>query len=143
MAVPYDGVDPENTRKVRFSEILYRIPAACRGGDEILTDVEQNVYRKEKQMMKDTLEVLNPVADMPSEMVKPAIRPLSLDGKRVGLYWNYKPGGNFALEHVGEEIKARFNVASIKMYSSPRPVLKSVLDAVKSECDVVVGATGD
>ena len=94
-------------------------------------------------MMKDALEVLNPVADMPSEMIKPAIRPLSLDGKRVGLYWNYKPGGNYALERVGEEIKARFKVVCVKMYSSPRPVLKSVLDAVKSECDVLVGATGD
>jgi hypothetical protein len=93
--------------------------------------------------MKDTLEVLNPVADMPSEMVQPAARPLSLEGKRVGLYWNYKPGGNYALERVGEAIKARFNVMSVKMYSSPRPVLKSVLDAVKNECDVLVGATGD
>ena len=100
-------------------------------------------YGKEKQMMIDNFEVLNPVAEMPSERVKPAIRPLGLDGKRVGLYWNYKPGGNYALERVGEEIKARFNGVSVKLYSSPRPVLKSVLDAVKSECDVVVGASGD
>lgn len=94
-------------------------------------------------MVADKLEVFNPVADMPSEKVKPAIRPLSLDGKRVGLYWNFKPGGNFALERVGEGIKARFKGVSVKMYSSPRPVRKSVLDAVKSECDVLVGSTGD
>ncbi len=93
--------------------------------------------------MLDKLEVLNPVADLPSEPLKPAPRPTSLDGKRVGLYWNYKPGGNYALERVGEQIKQRFKGVSVKMYSSPRPVLKSVLDAVKSECDVVVGATGD
>jgi hypothetical protein len=99
-------------------------------------------YGKEKQMI-DKLEVLNPVADMPSERVKPAIRPLSLDGKRVGLYWNYKPGGNYALERVGEEIKARFSGVNVKLYPSPRPVPKSVLDAVKSECDVLVGSTGD
>jgi hypothetical protein len=98
---------------------------------------------KEELIMLDKLEVLNPVADLPSEPLKPALRPQSLDGKRVGLYWNYKPGGNYALERVGEQIKARFKAASVKMYSSPRPVLKSVLDAVKSECDVVVGATGD
>jgi hypothetical protein len=91
----------------------------------------------------DKLEVLNPVADMPSEKVIPAIRPLSLDGKRVGLYWNYKPGGNYALERVGEEIKARFDGVTVKLYPSPRPVPQSVLAAVKSECDVLVGSTGD
>jgi hypothetical protein len=111
---------------------MYALPMSRKSAD-----------RKEKQMMNDALEVLNPVADMPSEMIKSAIRPLSLDGKRVGLYWNYKPGGNHALERVGEEIKARFNVTSVKMYSSPRPVLKSVLEAVKNECDVIVGSTGD
>jgi hypothetical protein len=106
------------------------------------TSKKVNIERRNK-MVADKLEVLNPVADMPSESVKPAIRPLSLDGKRVGLYWNYKPGGNYALERVGEAIKERFNGVSVKMYPSPRPVPKSILDAVKSECDVVVGSTGD
>ena len=94
-------------------------------------------------MATNKIEVLNPVAELSSDMVKPAIRPQSLDGKRVGLYWNYKPGGNYALEAVGEEIRARFNVASVQLYCSPRPVLKNVLDAVRSECDVVVGASAD
>ena len=93
--------------------------------------------------MLDKLEVLNPVATFGSQRIKPALRPLSLDGKRVGLYWNFKPGGNYALERVGEEIKARFKDVSVKMYPSPRPVPKSVLSAVKNECDVVVGATAD
>lgn len=94
-------------------------------------------------MTLDKLEVLNPVAPADSRRIKPALRPSSLDGKRVGLYWNYKPGGNFALERVGDEIKARFKGASVKMYPSPRPVPRSVLDTVKSECDVVVGSTAD
>ena len=96
-------------------------------------------------MMLDKIEVLNPVAEMPpaSQNVKPAPRPSTLEGKRVGLYWNYKPGGNYVLERVGEEIKTRFKGASVKMYPSPRPVPQSILDAVKNECDVVVGATAD
>ena len=96
-------------------------------------------------MMLDKIEVLNPVAEMPpaSQNVKPAPRPSTLEGKRVGLYWNYKPGGNYVLERVGEEIKTRFKGVSVKMYPSPRPVPQSILDAVKNECDVVVGATAD
>ena len=94
-------------------------------------------------MTLDKLEVLNPVALTGSRRTRPALRPPSLDGKRVGLYWNYKPGGNYALDRVGDEIKARFKGVSVKMYPSPRPVPQSVLDAVKNECDVVVGATAD
>ena len=95
--------------------------------------------------MVRTLEVLNPVAELPveSQRIKPAVRHPSLDGKRVGLYWNFKPGGNYALERVGEEIKARFKDVSVNLYSAPRPVPKSVLNAVKNECDVVVGSTAD
>ncbi|MEK7877881.1 MAG: hypothetical protein AAB325_17025 [Pseudomonadota bacterium] len=98
---------------------------------------------KEERMMLDKLEVLNPVASTDTRRIKPALRPPSLDGKRVGLYWNYKPGGNYALDRVGEEIKARFKGVSVKMYPSPRPVPQSVLNAVRSECDVVVGSTAD
>jgi hypothetical protein len=96
-------------------------------------------------MMLDRIEVLNPVAEMPSasQNVDPAPRPPSLDGKRVGLYWNYKAGGNYALERVDEEIKARFKEVGVKLFPSPRPVPQETLDAVKRECDVVVGATGD
>ena len=93
----------------------------------------------------ETLEVLNPVADMPadSKSMKAAPRPTTLDGKTVGLYWNFKPGGKDALERVGEAIKARFKDVTVKMYSAPRPVPKSVLAAITSECDVVVGSTAD
>jgi hypothetical protein len=93
----------------------------------------------------ETLEVLNPVAELPaaSRSVNPAPRPTTLDGKRVGLYWNYKPGGKDALERVGEAIKARFKDVTVKTYSAPRPVPKKVLDALVSECDVVVGSTAD
>lgn len=94
-------------------------------------------------MTLDKLEVLNPVALTGLRKIDPAVRPTSLEGKRVGLYWNYKPGGNHALDRAGEEIKRRFKGVSVKMYPSGRPVPKSVLDAVKSECDVVVGSTAD
>ena len=96
-------------------------------------------------MMLDRIEVLNPVAEMPpaSQNIEPAPRPPSLEGKRVGLYWNYKAGGNYALERVEEEIRARFKDASVTLYPSPRPVPQETLHAVKRECDVVVGATGD
>jgi hypothetical protein len=95
--------------------------------------------------MLDKIVVLNPVAEMPSaaQRINPAPRPSTLDGKRIGLYWNFKPGGDYVLEWVGEELKKRFTGARVKLFPSPRPVPENILNAVKSECDVVVGATAD
>ena len=54
--------------------------------------------------MTSEFEVLNPVAQFRSDLGKflPATRIPSLDGRSIGLYWNYKPGGNWGLERVGE-----------------------------------------
>lgn len=95
--------------------------------------------------MAESIEVLNPVADLPAALrsISAAPRPTTLDGKRVGLYWNYKPGGKDALERVGEAIKARFKDVTVKTYSAPRPVPKGILESIVSECDVVVGSTAD
>ena len=95
--------------------------------------------------MAGYLEVLNPVADLYSESTQfsAARRPPSLEGKRVGLYWNYKPGGNIALETVQRALEARYDNIQVKMYPAPRPVPKNVLEAVQKECDAVIGSTAD
>ena len=57
------------------------------------------------------LEILNPVAQLAADMGEPQPapkRPSSLQGARVGLYWNRKPGGNNALERVGQLLKRAF-----------------------------------
>ena len=96
-------------------------------------------------MVSDRLEVLNPVAALPTETqrVPPVPRLSTLEGRRVGLYWNYKPGGNFALERVGEMLKERYKNIRVQMYPAPRPVPQKVLEEVRSECDVVIGSTAD
>ncbi len=96
-------------------------------------------------MSASQLEVLNPVADLSTEKQQNSVapRPLSLEGKRVGLYWNYKPGGNHALERIKEALEASHKGIQVKMYAAPRPVPQKVLEAIKTECDVTVGATGD
>ena len=92
-----------------------------------------------------TLEVLNPVAEFAGdrETYAPAPRPSTLNGARVGLYWNRKPGGDHALNRIGEGIAAQFPGVTYKIYSSPRPVRQEVMDAIREECDVVVGSGGD
>ena len=92
------------------------------------------------------LEVLNPVAQLAAELGEPPPapkRPSSLQGARVGLYWNRKPGGNFALEHVGQRLKERFSVTEADLVHSRRPIPDDLVRNLKETRDVVVGATAD
>jgi hypothetical protein len=96
--------------------------------------------------MSGDFEVLNPVAQLASELgVPPAApqRPRTLEGARVGLYWNRKPGGNYALERVEQRLKERFPGMVTSFYHGRRPISADLMNAIKESCDVVVGATAD
>ncbi|MBI4319299.1 MAG: hypothetical protein HY675_12485 [Chloroflexi bacterium] len=47
-------------------------------------------------------ELLNPEGVVRTRSAKTAPRITSLKGKRVGLYWNTKPGGKEALDEVAD-----------------------------------------
>jgi hypothetical protein len=92
------------------------------------------------------LEILNPVAQLAADLGEPPPapqRPRSLQGARVGLYWNRKPGGNFALERVGQLLQERFSCAEAEVVHSRRPISDDLVRELKESRDVVVGATAD
>ena len=91
------------------------------------------------------LQVLNPVAARQSAEVttEAAARPASLDGKKVGLIWNRKYGGNAVLKRVGEMLRERFKDVDVRLYPGGIPVPQAVLDEAIEECDVFVGASSD
>ncbi len=96
--------------------------------------------------MAAELEVLNPVAQLAAELGEPPPapkRPRSLEGARVGLYWNRKPGGNYALERVGQLLKERFTVKEAEIVHSRRPIPDDLIRELKETREVVVGATAD
>lgn len=94
------------------------------------------------------IDVLNPVAQTSTYVVAPAARPRSLETATVGLFWNMKPGGDFALESIATELAKRYpnaqfrnyvgSVGSTVKYATPEDQVR-----MASECDVVVGTTGD
>ena len=96
--------------------------------------------------MAAELTVLNPVAQLASELGQPPSapqRPRTLEGSRVGLYWNRKPGGNYALERVGQLLKERFPGMVTNFFHGRRPISADLMNDIKESCDVVVGATAD
>ena len=92
-----------------------------------------------------TLEVLAPEAVMQGELegFGAAPRSPSLAGKKVGLLWNAKRGGDVALDRVGEQLSNRFPDVEVARYDGNFPCPPAVLDKALEECDVFVGSSGD
>lgn len=93
-----------------------------------------------------SLEVLNPVAKQRAmENMKPITPRLStLDDKTIGLVWSGTHGGDVALNRIGELLKERFKGVQTRFYTGgnyPNP--PHILKQAATECDAVIGATGD
>ena len=96
--------------------------------------------------MAGDLEILNPVAQLAADLGEARSapqRPRTLEGRRVGLYWNRKPGGNCALERVERLLKERYPGMETHFYHGRRPIADDFIREINESCDVVVGATAD
>lgn len=94
------------------------------------------------------LEVLNPQAPTAEEAVKAAARPADLAGKRIGLYWNLKAGGDHALGRAAELLAQRFPATTFTRYWGEvggliRMATAEDVDRIAAECDAVVGTSSD
>lgn len=95
-----------------------------------------------------TLNILNPVSRKVENAGASAPRLSTLADKRIGLYWNHKPGGDAALNRVEELLKARYPGLQTKLYAgSMGGAVKSATTAdvalMARECAAVVGTTAD
>ena len=95
-----------------------------------------------------TLQVLNPVSSRVEEVGTTANRLPNLEGKRIGLYWNHKPGGDVALRRAGQLLMERFPGLETKMYvgsigGAYHQVTKEDVKRMQEECSAVIGTTAD
>ncbi|MFC1963040.1 hypothetical protein ACFLVL_00230 [Chloroflexota bacterium] len=95
--------------------------------------------------MPEVIEVLNPVAVAEGELNKFSLasRTKSLSGKKIGLLWNAKRGGDVALAKVGELIESQFGNVQLIRIDGSIGCKPEVLDFAKKECEVAIGSTGD
>jgi hypothetical protein len=94
------------------------------------------------------LRVRNPVAPSIQTKITPAPRVTDLAGKRIGLYWNMKAGGDVALQRVEELLGKKYPTARFTHYlgdigAMTRRMTKGFVDTVAAESDAVVGTTAD
>lgn len=97
-----------------------------------------------KDIKKTVLEVLDPVATVAKKDVQPARRLPDLNGRKIGLYWNTKPGGNVGLEEAARLVGQKYQNVVFEKFYNRYPVSTAILDGVsKSGCDAIISATGD
>jgi hypothetical protein len=95
-----------------------------------------------------SLRVFNPVARSVQTRLEPAPRPADLNGKRVGLYWNMKAGGDVALRRTQELLAQRFPRTQFAFYQGDvgwlmRHLTPGEADRIAREVDVLIGTTSD
>jgi len=62
------------------------------------------------------INIRNPIAELVEQTIEPARRSSDLNGKRIGLYWNMKGGGDVALTPRGTPKKA---LSELTVYPLP------------------------
>jgi hypothetical protein len=73
-------------------------------------------------------------------------RPQSLAGLTVGLLENTKPNATVLLRAVGRELREKYGVREVRMFSKSyfgTPVEESVVQQMLHHCDFAVAAIGD
>ncbi len=91
-----------------------------------------------------TLEVLNPrgeIAALPS--LAPSARIADLAGKKIGIYWIGKQGGNNFWDEVEVLLKAKFPKAQVVRYQGAFDLGADMAGKVAKECDAFIYGVGD
>lgn len=91
-----------------------------------------------------TLEVLNPRGEIkPPPTLAPVPRIADLAGKKIGIYWNGKMGGNNFWDAIEQLLKEKYPTATTVRYSGPFIPGDSLATKMVKECDTFIYGVGD
>jgi hypothetical protein len=92
------------------------------------------------------VEVLSPVGIADIKPVKPADRLNTLEGKKIGLIWNAKPGGQYLLDEVEKQLSSKYKgITFVRMQSEQGMSAEEMIAVLKGapKVDAVVHSVGD
>jgi hypothetical protein len=91
----------------------------------------------------ETLNVLNPRGKIDASPLGISPRVAGLEGKKIGLYWNGKPDGDYFWATIGGLLKDRFPTATVFQYNGPGDVGETLASKFAKELDVMMYGVGD
>ena len=91
-----------------------------------------------------TIEVMNPRGEIPPPpFFAPTARITDLAGKKIGLYWIGKAGGNNFLDVVEQLLKEKYPTVKISRYQGPFDLGEKRAAEIAKEVDAFVYGVGD
>jgi len=91
-----------------------------------------------------TLEVMNPRAEIPPPPMFPdTARVNELAGKRIGIYWIGKAGGDNFWDNVEQLLKEKYPTAKILRYEGPFDLGEKRASEIAKEVDTILYGVGD
>lgn len=91
--------------------------------------------------------VFNPTGTKKGKEKIGAPRLPLLNGRRVGVIWNGKLGGDIFLDRISELLKERYNVTIVERVNdrgdTNKVITQEVINRFVATCDAVVIGTGD
>ena len=93
------------------------------------------------------LDVLNPVAEVKTvDKFNTAPKLKDINGKRIGLFWNGKAGGDKVLARTAELLNQKYTGLSFKNYTgaeNARKIAPEQADIIAKENDALIASTSD
>jgi hypothetical protein len=95
-------------------------------------------------MSMRAMTILDPTSKSSARSAELASRPASLDGLRLGLLHNTKPGGDILLRTIADRLAADYKLKAVSWRQKPLPTIPaSFVQEMAEQCDVVVTALAD
>jgi len=91
-----------------------------------------------------TLEVLNPRGEVaPKSILAPCPRIPDLSGKKIGVYWNSKAGGDHFWDVIEAEMKRKAPSVTIVRFGGPIEPSDAQIAAMTKDVDAFFFGVGD
>jgi len=92
----------------------------------------------------EAIRVLNPRGERaPGQARGISPRVKRLEDKRIGIYWNGKPDGDYFWDTIEELLKKRFATARVLRYNGPGDLGETLAAKMAKEVDTFLYGVGD
>jgi len=92
----------------------------------------------------EALRVLNPRGEREATPARGiSNRIAELKGKRIGIYWNGKPDGDYFWDTIEGLLKEKFPTAKILRYNGPGDLGEALAAKMSKEVDTFLYGVGD